>query len=64
MIEEFYKNKNNCVLTPYVNELVGVFGSENCFYPCDEVTKKVVDMQARTTVRIERKVIPATHKAF
>ena len=63
-IKEFYKAKNNCLLTPYVNELVDLFGTENCFYPCDPETSTLLKRQAATTIQLERKVIPDTIKGF
>ena len=35
-IKDFFKAKNSCLLTPYCSKLIGTFGEENAFRPCDE----------------------------
>ena len=57
-IKDFFKAKNSCLLTPYCYKLIGTFGEENAFRPCDQETQDLLRKQLRVNEILERKVIP------
>ena len=41
-LKKFMKAKNNCILTPYVDKLIKLFGEYSPLIICDPVTKMIM----------------------
>ena len=60
----FFKAKNSCVLTPYVDMLSTKFGEFSPLYPCDAEVSTVLREYEKLSETLERKIVPETAKEF
>lgn len=59
-LQKFMKAKNKCVLTPFVDKLIKLFGEYSPLIICDSDTKTTIGKYAKLTEVMERRVIPET----
>lgn len=64
-LKKFFKAKNSCVLTPYVDGLIKQLqGRYSPLYPCDEQVRDLIKEYALITENLERTIIPETAQEF
>lgn len=63
-LKTFYKAKNSCILTPYVDELLKTFGEYSLFYYHDERVRETLINYERLSEMLERRIIPESAKEF
>lgn len=64
MLHKFFKAKNSCVLTPYVDRLIKTFGDYSPLIICDDVVSAIFKEYERLSDTLERRVIPETAQEF
>ena len=64
MLKKFFRAKNSCVLTPYVDKLVKMFGEYSPLVICDQEISAIQREYARLSDTLEQNIIPETAQQF